>query len=490
MKKLLLLLGLLILTDFCSAQIAFFKLFGGEEYDFGHDIVQLADTGYLITGSSGSFREGHADAFLLKIDKYGNYVWSAPYGGVENDGSNEMLYIENYGIYLIGRSNSWSENFDMDFYLAFTDEGGNLIWEKTFDGPDWEEGIEAALTADSGMIVGVNRFGNNTIGKDISIIRLDTYGDTVWTKNYSLPGDDEITCIEPYQDSLFLVTSNRVDTATNYRIAHLMMLHEDGTVIFEDTLASNPGIYEINDFFIVNDTLNAIGSYMQDDTTSADLAYYRYKLNQQNPYQIHVYAIHSADPWYGDVITNYYGSSFRRYGAYRADGFWTTPGGPDLHMGRHSYILGWEAGLGYVETYGEDRMFEGIPTSDGGAIFIGYIADVTGGASVAVSKIGPGEVYPTLNGVTYVYQLVGTGELDAASGIKIYPNPASQTITVSSEKGQITNFEIFAMNGVVLQQGVLSGSNEIRLNGLSSGVYGIRILNNGETVGTSRIVVR
>lgn len=489
MKKLLL-LTVLFLSEFCSAQVAFFKLFGGDEYDFGHDIVQVADSGYLITGASGSFREGHADAFLLKIDKYGNYQWSAPYGGPENDGANEMLYIENYGIYLIGRSNSWSQNFDMDFYLAFTDNSGSLIWEKTFEGEDWEEGVEAALTSDSGMVVGINRFGDNTNGQDISLMRLDASGDTVWTKNYALPGDDEITCIESYQDSLFLVTSNRLDTATNYSIAYLMMLHEDGTIIFEDTLASNSGIYKINDFFVTNDTLYAIGSYEQDDTTAADLAYYRYKIDPQNPQQIQVFAIHSADPWYGDVITNYYGSSTRRYGAYRVDGAWTTPGGPDLHMGRHSYILGWEAGLGYVETEGEDRMYEGIPTLDGGAVFVGYIADVTGGASVAVSKIGPGEVYPTMNGVTYVFQLVGVEELKASAGVHVYPNPATDAITVSSQDVSITNYEIFSMNGIKLQKGVLSDTNEIKLNLLAEGIYAIRLFNENEIIGTVRVVVR
>jgi len=40
--------------------------------------------------------------------------------------------VENFGIYLVGSSNSWSSNGNADLYLAFTSENCDLIWDKTF----------------------------------------------------------------------------------------------------------------------------------------------------------------------------------------------------------------------------------------------------------------------------------------------------------------------------------------------------------------------
>ncbi len=489
MKKGFFLVCFSLIATSLTAQINFFKMFGGEQYDYGYDIAQTADSGYLITGRSGSFSIGHSDAFLLKISKSGFYEWSAPFGGVENDASYEMLYKPNFGIYLIGSSNSWSAG-DYDTYLAFTDESGNLMWEKTFEGPDWEEGVEAAFTLDTGMIVGVNRTGTNTWGQDISLMRLDLNGDTVWTKDFSFEGDEEITNVERYRDSLFVISSNRYNAGTASKMAHLLLLHQDGTIVWEDTLGVAAGDYTINDFFISNDTLFGIGGYRQDDTTATDICYYRHFVDPTNYYNVQSFAIHSAADWEGDVLTNYNNSSYR-YGAYNVQGSFTTPGGTDVHIGRHLYTLGWLTGVGYIDFEGSDRMYEGIPTSDGGAIMVGYTSGGSGGASIAVVKIGDGEVYPTIAGVTYVDQLVGLKQNEVLSNFQLYPNPAQTELMLVTELTGASEYTIITTDGKRILEGTLSGTNTtISLDGFVSGVYFLQLHAGMTCIGTQQFVVR
>ena len=489
MKQIILFLFFVGVTLTSWAQISFFSLYGEDEYDFGRDIVQTSDSGYLITGMSGSFRPGHADAFLLKINKNGFFEWSAPYGGLENDAANKLLLVENFGIYLVGSSNSWSSNGNADLYVAFTSENGDLIWEKTFPGDDWEDGVEAALTLDSGLIVGVNRTGNGTVGKDISLMRMDKLGDTVWTIDYALVGDDSITNIERYQDSLFLISSNRFNSDNSKLMAHLTMLHQDGQIVWEDTLGSGGGDYKINDFFISNDTMFAIGGHREFDSISSDIYYYRHLLDPLNHQIVQDWGVHSADEWEGDVYTNYLGTNMR-YGAYRANGSWTSQGGPDLHIGRHAYTGGWQSGVGYVDFEGYDQMFSAIPTSDSGAVMVGFTSGGSGGASICVLKIGPGETYPAIQGVAFVNQLVGIYELPIETSTFVYPNPTEDFVTVNLKNMEEANFSVVGLDGVKYDEGVFPANGKIFLGDLNAGVYLIQIMESERLISTARVIVR
>ena len=72
MKKLLFILGILFVYT-ASAQVQKFrKIYGGTSYDYGMDVVQLPDSGYLLLGTSSSF-SGSSDIYLLRVDKYGNF---------------------------------------------------------------------------------------------------------------------------------------------------------------------------------------------------------------------------------------------------------------------------------------------------------------------------------------------------------------------------------------------------------------------------------
>ena len=79
-NKLRIIILFLIFAHSVNAQISFFKTYGENGFDFGHGIIQLADSSYVITGSSSSFQDAPSRAFMLKVDSMGQYIWSRSFG--------------------------------------------------------------------------------------------------------------------------------------------------------------------------------------------------------------------------------------------------------------------------------------------------------------------------------------------------------------------------------------------------------------------------
>jgi len=91
MKKIVLLslMTTLALTA-AQAPITFNKTFGGEEDDVAKAVIKT-DDGYLIAGKTKSFTSNRDyDAYLIKLDKSGEKIWSKIYGGKYDDEANAL----------------------------------------------------------------------------------------------------------------------------------------------------------------------------------------------------------------------------------------------------------------------------------------------------------------------------------------------------------------------------------------------------------------
>ena len=113
--------------NFIFGQTNFYKIYTNNGYDIGQGVVQLEDSSYVITGSSSSFKEGASQAFLLKVDSLGKYIWSKDFGGDESEGGRRVLYKKNVGYFIAGYTNSIGKG-GYDNYLAKTNEKGDFSW--------------------------------------------------------------------------------------------------------------------------------------------------------------------------------------------------------------------------------------------------------------------------------------------------------------------------------------------------------------------------
>lgn len=163
----------------------------------GYWIEETVDKGFIISG-------GLPDAFIIKTDSAGNIMWQKiynnPYGAIVRCAkeTNDSGYIV---------ALRWGVDFSQNrIKLIKTNSLGDSIWQNIYNGPASENPREVTLVNNTGYIV----IGTSSAGFvnsfNIFIIRIDTVGDTLWTRtignpNYADAGDQ----IQPTSDGGFIL---------------------------------------------------------------------------------------------------------------------------------------------------------------------------------------------------------------------------------------------------------------------------------------------
>lgn len=163
--------------------------YGGSGIEIAYSITRTMDGNYLILGDSRSTDQqvsnpkGNADAWLIKINETGDLLWQKSYGGSQFDTGRSIIEKPDGNLIVFGTSRSndqdVSNNYGQgDFWLALTNGEGNLTFEKNYGGSATDFGNAAILTSSGQIVMGGSSESsdfdvpNNQGGKDVLIIKL------------------------------------------------------------------------------------------------------------------------------------------------------------------------------------------------------------------------------------------------------------------------------------------------------------------------------
>ena len=135
------------------------RTYGGEKSDICCSLIQTADGGYALAGSTTSFGMGYKDFWLLRTDEHGDSLWSHTYGGGSYDGCKSLIQTNDRGFVLAGYTHSFGKG--EEFWLVRTNEVGDSLWSRTYGGEDNERCSSLIQTADGGFALtgGTSSFG-------------------------------------------------------------------------------------------------------------------------------------------------------------------------------------------------------------------------------------------------------------------------------------------------------------------------------------------
>lgn len=175
------------------------KFFGGSFTDTPYSAIQTQDNDYIIVGSSDSAdfnissNIGSYDFWIIKISESGNLIWEKSFGGSEIDEARGIVASSDGNYVIVGdtRSNDFdvsNNNGAADLWVIKISESGNLIWEKSFGGSNFDVGRSIKNTQDNGFIIsGSSRSadGNVSINQgqnDAWVLKIDENGNLEWQK--------------------------------------------------------------------------------------------------------------------------------------------------------------------------------------------------------------------------------------------------------------------------------------------------------------------
>lgn len=159
-------------------------------------------------GTTNLTSAGESDAFILKLDTSGNYIWVRSVGGVNPESSTDIVADATGNIYTTGyfrgivdfnpdtsAVNNLTSSGLYNVFILKLDSSGNYVWAKTVGGTANDFGSSITLdtlenicilgsfegVCDLDPGIGVANFTSSSTG--MFMLKLDTLGNYLWAKS-------------------------------------------------------------------------------------------------------------------------------------------------------------------------------------------------------------------------------------------------------------------------------------------------------------------
>jgi uncharacterized delta-60 repeat protein len=180
------------------------RTFGGDRGDYGTSVQQTFDGGYIITGYIGTNASGYYDVWLIKTNEFGDTTWTRKYGGSYSDYGYDVMQLADNGYVIAGNTSVIGGNY-IDFFFIRTDSDGDTLWTKTYGGTGADRAYAVDTTSDGGFIIAgsTQSFGASQGG--FYLIKTNSVGDTQWTAIYDNFEIDECRDVKPTGDGGYIL---------------------------------------------------------------------------------------------------------------------------------------------------------------------------------------------------------------------------------------------------------------------------------------------
>jgi len=205
-----------------QVQIEWQQCYGGSDRDAGNDVVVRANGHLAVLATTLSNdgdvlgNHGNFDLWLFETDEYGNLLWEKTFGGSEWDEAKSLIIAPDGGYLLFGYTFSndgdvYGNHGGIDYWLVRTDSLGTLMWQRSIGSSVHDIGVKLAMDSMGyiymiGLSWGQDGDVTHTNGVyDFWFLKLNLSGDIVWDKNLGTTIMDNGLCISPTNDGGIIV---------------------------------------------------------------------------------------------------------------------------------------------------------------------------------------------------------------------------------------------------------------------------------------------
>ncbi len=211
-----------------TGNIEWQKTIGGDQNDYLADLQLTSDGGFIATGYSESHASGNkseetigsADYWIVKLDSLGNIIWENTIGSTNGDYAAGSIQTSDNGYITggfsfsgVGEDKTEPQIGFADYWIVKTDSSGNVVWDKTIGGGDYDYMYCLSQTKNNGyMIGGSSNSGASGVktepsmgSYDMWVVRLDSAGNILWDNTIGGYGEDGLYSMRQSDDSTFIL---------------------------------------------------------------------------------------------------------------------------------------------------------------------------------------------------------------------------------------------------------------------------------------------
>jgi len=159
------------------------KTFGGAGGESGFAVRETPDGGFIAVGCTGSFGEGYSSIYTVKVSSSGDSLWARTYGGAKADVGYAIENTLDLGYIIAGSTASFGLGYS-DAYIVKLDGFGNVEWQNTFGGIKDDRAYAVCPTIDGGYVLAGTTESFGAGGSDQYIVKVDPLGYSTWTKTF------------------------------------------------------------------------------------------------------------------------------------------------------------------------------------------------------------------------------------------------------------------------------------------------------------------
>ena len=176
------------------------QFFGGSFTEVPLGIIETDDNNFIVVGSSDSTdfnisnSKGSYDFWITKLAPNGNLIWEKSFGGTQIDEAKAITNTNDGNFLIVGDTRSKDKDVSVnngaaDVWILKISTEGNLIWEKTIGGSNFDVARAVYRTQDNGfLIAGSSRSLDNGFENkgqnDALILKIDDSGNLLWQKTF------------------------------------------------------------------------------------------------------------------------------------------------------------------------------------------------------------------------------------------------------------------------------------------------------------------
>jgi hypothetical protein len=250
--------------------IDWIKTYGGQNGDFGSFIEQTSDSGYIL---NGNYNFGlNAENWVLKLDKNGDTLWTRKYsfgnGGTKTETPNSMSVVNNTVIGTVGYWTPIPFNFTYSYIITYL-TNGFFLNSKLYNFSNFGSAFNGINNGHNSTFIMTGNFSTNSNTTNAILVNTDLYGDTLWSKKYYSSTTSFGKAVCKTNDGGYIVGGAKLNSSNGRYNMYVIKTDSIGDTLWTRNFISSESEFinsiiqtTRNTYSVVGQTLNSVfGAY-------------------------------------------------------------------------------------------------------------------------------------------------------------------------------------------------------------------------------------